>query len=451
VAALLVAVSFLGVAVPALRTAVVALDALLAAVVAVELARTPRPSSLHVRRKTVERAGLSQDFVRSFLVEPGPAGGLVLEVREEFPATFEVRARTVDGEPAAPLADDPTGGPDHVRLPEDGRQVEIARTYRGALRGVHVLGAVRLRLLSPLGLVWRQSRLPGAQPVAIEPALAGLRHTLKLAASERWRDLGVRSLRRRGWMTDFESLRDYVPGDDPRFLDWKASARRGRPMVRQFQVERGQELILLIDCGRRMAATAASGTVRGWTKLDHALDAALQLAAVALQEGDRVGVLAFDSQVRAWVPPTRGARAFPRLVETLFDLEPSSRESDLGRALREVGIRHRRRAMVVILSDVADPLSVDRQRRALASGGRRQRILFAALDDPTVRAAAAGAEPPGEAATPLRAAAMQQMEERRSSLAHLSGVGARVLNPLPAEAAGPLLAAWLDARRAAVL
>lgn len=430
-----------------------ALDVLLAALVAAEVARTPRPSTLRIRRKTVESAGLSQDFERVFLVEPGPAAGLVLELREEFPASFEVRGRTLDGERAEPAEGDPTGGPDRLRLPdgESLRPVEVARAYRGTLRGMHALGAVRLRLRSPLGLVWRQSRLPGAQPVAIEPALAGLRHTLKLAASERWRDLGVRSLRRRGGMTDFESLRDYAPGDDPRTLDWKASARRGRPIVRQFQVERGQELILLVDCGRRMASTAAVGSSRGWTKLDHALDAALQLAAVALQEGDRVGLLAFDSSVRAWVPPSRGARAFQRMVETVFDLEPSGREADLARALREVGIRHRRRAMVVILSDVADPLSVDRQRSALARGGRRQRVVFAALDDPTVRAAAAGAEAPGETATPLRAAALHQVEERRSALARLAGAGARVLNPLPAEAAGPLLAAWLDARRAAVL
>ena len=155
---------------------------------------------------------------------------------------------------------------------------------------------MRLRVRSPLGLVWRQGRLPGSQRIAVEPALAGLKNTLRLAASERWRDLGVRSLRRRGGMTDFESLRDYVPGDDVRFVDWKAFAHRGRPMVRQYQVERGQELILLLDCGRRMAATTAAGRTRGWTKLDYALDAALQLAAVALQEGDRAFLMVFSKK-----------------------------------------------------------------------------------------------------------------------------------------------------------
>jgi uncharacterized protein (DUF58 family) len=252
-------------------------------------------------------------------------------------------------------------------------------------------------------------------------------------------------------MTDFESLRDYVPGDDVRFVDWKAFAHRGRPMVRQYQVERGQELILLLDCGRRMAATTSAGRTRGWTKLDYALDAALQLAAVALQEGDRVGVLAFDSEVRAWVPPRRGARIFPRLMEAVFDLEPSLKEADLGRALLEVNLRHRRRAMVVILSDVADPLSIERQRAALARGSRRQHLVFAALDDPAVRAATTRAEEPDPETSSLRAGAMHLMEERRLGLAQLTGAGARVLNPLPADTAGPLLTAWLDARRAALL
>jgi uncharacterized protein (DUF58 family) len=447
----LTALSLVAVLAPAVRVLVLSLDIALFALCALELLRTPNPARLDVRRRLPTHVGLSQDFERTLLVVPGPAAGRMLEVREEFPPSLCVRGRA-GGEPEA---DDPTGGPDRVRLPDreraGARPVEVVRTYRAALRGVHALGDVRLRVGSPLGLFWRQARVPSTQRVAVEPALAGLKNTLRLAASERWRDLGVRSLRRRGGMTDFESLRDYVSGDDVRFVDWKAFAHRGRPMVRQYQVERGQELILLIDCGRRMAATTAAGRTRGWTKLDYALDAALQLAAVALQEGDRVGILAFDSEVRAWVPPRRGARTFPRLMEAVFDLEPSLREADLGRALLEVATRHRRRSMIVILSDVADPLSIDRQRAALARGGRRQRLVFAALDDPAVRALAMGEDEPGPEASALRAGAMHVLEERRQALGQLRGAGARVLNPLPADTAGPLLTAWLDAKRAALL
>jgi uncharacterized protein (DUF58 family) len=446
----LLALSLAAILAPELRTAVLALDLLLAGAVASDLARTPSPKSIALERHLPARAGLGAEFQRVLRVRLAAAAGLSLEVREEFPASFEVRARSLAGEPgsAAPVSGDPTGGPDRARLPADGSEVAIARTYRASRRGVHSLGDVRLRLRSPLGLLERQSRLAGSQEIRIEPLLAGLRRTLRLAASERWHDLGVRSLRRRGGMTEFESLRDYVRGDDLRLIDWKAFARRGKPTVREFQVERGQELILLVDCGRRMAATTAGGEgTAGWTKLDHALDAALQLAAVALQEGDRVGALAFDSAARAWVAPRRGRRVLARLHEALFALEPSERESNLARALLEVGTRHRRRALLVVLSDVADPLSLERQRRALAQGARAHRVVFAALDDPALRRAADGAGPPSPDASAVRAAALDLLLERRTSLRRLSGAGARVLDTLPAEAAGPLLAAWLAERR----
>ena len=234
-------------------------------------------------------------------------------------------------------------------------------------------------------------------------------------------------------------------GDDIRSVDWKAFARRGKPIVREYQEERGQELILLLDCGRRMAATTASGRLRGWTKLDHALDAGLQLAAIALQRGDRVGALAFDDRVRTWVPPRRGARQVSRLFEALFDIEPRETAFDLARALREVAIRHRRRATIAILSDVADPLSIEHQSRALSHGSRNHSILLAALDDPSLRDAAEG--PPGNHPRAVRAAAMHLAGERRASLRRLAAPGVRVIDTLPAEAAGPLLAAWLEARR----
>jgi len=425
-----------------IRAATAALDLLLAAAVLVDLARTPRPDRLEVSRRAPTRAGLSQDLERVVRIaarKDGASAGLAVEVREEFPASFEVRG--------SPDPGDPTGGPDRCRIPSEGH-VDVVRKYRPHERGAHALGDLRLRVTSPWGLVQRQSRLSGATRIEVEPALLGLRRTLRLAASERWRDLGVRLLRRRGGLMEFESLRDYVHGDDPRLLDWKAFAKRARPIVREFREERGQELVLAFDCGRRMSATTAEGESRGWTKLDHALDAGLQIAAVALQRGDRVGCLAFDSKVRAWLPPARGSARgkgqLERIRDTVFALEASEKESDLDRALREVGLLHRRRALVLILSDVADPLSLDRQRRALAAGSSRHKILFAGLDDPSIRAAAEGKL---EVDAGVRAAAFALMEERRESMKRLHGTGVRVLDTLPAEAAAPLLAAWLEARR----
>lgn len=447
---MLVVLSLVAIAWAPVRPVVWTLDLLLIAALLIDYARTPWPGALEVDRDVPERIGLDVEFERVLRVQPGAAGdvrGRELEVREEFPSDFEVLGGdTPEGPPEDP-PEDPTGGPDTAVF-GDGPLV-LERRYRGRVRGPRVLGDLRLRLSSPWGLVQRQARLTGEQTVLVQPALSGLRRTLRLAASERWRDLGVRRLRRRGGMTEFESLREYVHGDDVRLVDWKAFARRGRPTVREFQRERGQELIVLIDCGRRMLLKTEAGVARGWSKLDHALDAALELAAVALQEGDRVGLLAFDSEVRAWVAPRRGAHALAELIRAVYDLEPRAVEADLGRALREVSIRHRRRAFLVVLSDVTDKLSLARQRAVLAQAGRRQRVVFAALDDPAVRATARGAQAPGPQASALRAAALHQCAQRRRSLDQLRGAGVRVLDALPAETAGPLLSEWLAARRGA--
>lgn len=452
------------------RMLALCLDALIAGLAWIDFARTPRPRTLVLERTLPARAGLGLDFARTIRVVPTPAAaGLVVELDEEFGPDLAVRAVTqlvpgaravapelAAGLPrnlAAPRAGDPGGGPDAALLPASG-PVDLVRVYRSGLRGVHRLGDVRARLSSPWRLWWRQERLAGGQEIEIEPPLTGLSRTLQLAESERWRDPGVRKLRRRGGLSEFESLREHVPGDDMRLVDWKAFAKRGRPIVRQYQEERGQELILVFDAGRRMAATSESDapvlargvhTLRGWTKLDHALDAGLQIAAVALRQGDRVGALAYRERVLRWIPPMRSSAQLERLRGALFDLEASGDESDLERALRELALRHRRRAYVLILSDVADPLSLQTQQRALRAASRRHKVLFVALDDPSLRLVAQGKIAEEDAL--VRAAAGKLVEEREQSLRELRGAGVRVLDALPAEAAAPMLAAWLALRR----
>lgn len=429
-----------------LRGALLAVDLAFVLALLSDFLRTPSARRLRIEREAPEVVGLSETLVRvvRLAVPDGGGVGLHVELFEEFPESFAVVERTIDGAGVSPADEDPTGGVDRGVFDRAGR-LELERSYRPRLRGAHALGDVRVRLRGPLGLMKRQARLRGRQVVAVEPALVDLRRTLRLAASERWQDLGVRKLRNRGGQTEFESLRDYVQGDDPRRVDWKAFARRGKPTVRLYQQERGQELILLIDCGRRMRAVSAEPGHSGWSKLDWALDSALQLAAVALARGDRVGALAFGAGVSAYVAPAKSSRQLQRLREALFHLQPQRGESDLGRALRELGVRHRRRALVLVISDVADPFSTAPQRRALATASRRHRVIFAALDDPGVRACTLEAG----VSAPTRAAAYQLIEDRNSSLRSLAGLGIRVLDALPAEAAGPMLAAWLDERRTA--
>ena len=447
--------------VPALGTLVVIADLLFLALFIVDRLRTPSPSSFALDRDLPEGAGLSSEFERVVIIsrERPLRRTVSLDLHEDFPDCFEVIRRTSGELRVAPLDADVSGGPDRVEL-EPGGVSEVRRTYKSSRRGRFRMGDLRLSVTGPMGLVVRQDRFAGSQLIVVESALANLRSTLALAASERWRDLGIRRRKRRGGQTEFESLRDYVRGDDVRLVDWKAFARRGKPTVRMYQEERGQELIVMFDCGRRMRSTATgttasseSGTLTNtqWSKLDWGLDAGLQLAAVALQQGDRVGCVVFDDAVRAWVQPTRGKRQFTRIREAVYGFQPSRNETNLAGVLRELAVRHRRSATIAILSDVADPLSLADQKKALSSGSRRHRIVFACLDDPEVRHAAEGRDlgqlTGGLSPLAVQASAMEAIEERRVSLRALSSTGVRILDALPAEAAGPLLTAWLDARR----
>lgn len=415
---------------PAVSLLLWAIDGLLLGTALVDLIWVLREPTPAVERRIPRRAGLGRRFVRVLELETQP--GRPLRVHEEYGPLLE---RLDDGAALEVTAD------------AQGRS-RIETPFQARVRGVHAFARLRIAKRSALGLWWRQTLYAGTQTLEIEPPLTRLRETLELAASERWRDPGVKYLRRRGGLSEFESLREHVTGDDVRLVDWKAFAKRGRPIVREFQEERGQELILLFDCGRRMAlpggepaTDAGQGQLFGWTKLDHALDTGLQLAAVALRQGDRVGAMAFGAGVLRWVAPARSSKQLERLRDALFDLCVSEDEPPLDRILAELALRHRRRAYVVIFSDIADPLSLSEQRRALSAASRRHTLLFVALDDPELRAARRS----GDAW--LAAAVEELRAERAAGARALEGGGVRVLDALPAESALPLLSAWLALRR----
>lgn len=427
--------SLIAVLLPVIAPFVWLADFALIFLLGVDFLMTPSPAQLDVRRRIPRRIGLDREFERALWIGPGVADGLTISIQEERDPELECCE--------SDQSDTPQDADEQALLPS-GAPLILTRTHRGRVRGRFSFGNLRARLRGPLGLVWRQSEIEAQQALDVEPAMLGLNNVLKLAASERWFDLGVRRMRRRGGQREFDSLREYVPGDDPRQVDHKAFARRGTPMIKEYIEERGQELVILIDTGRRMGATTSVGSSRGWSKLDHALDAALQLAAVALQSQDRVGIALFDERLHEYLPAEKGMRHFERLRKSVYAAQPSSLESDLARALRELSGHHHRRALVLVLSEVADPYEAPRQRAALLSGSKRHRLMFASLDDPAIRRAAIGIDVvrPAE-----RVAALALREERRHSLAELRGSKARILDTLPAESAGRLLAAWLDERR----
>ncbi len=206
------------------------------------------------------------------------------------------------------LADDPpadVGAPPlFPAVAVTGGVAECAYTITPRQRGDRPFGEIVALVSSPLGFLRRRHRGAGGDVLRVYPDTTRLLHPGALDPKRVFAALGVRPAPRRGDGMEFDSLRDYLPGDDPRRVDWRATARRGRIVVRQFQHERNHTVLIAVDASRLMA-----GDVDGRNKLDYAVDAALALAYAALQAGDRVGLIAFDRELRGFCAPRAQRRS----------------------------------------------------------------------------------------------------------------------------------------------
>nr|WP_255653825.1 DUF58 domain-containing protein [Myxococcus sp. XM-1-1-1] len=312
-------------------------------------------------------------------------------------------------------------------------------------RGDARFGDVHLRLPGPLGLCARQVRVKAEQAVKIYPDLTALsREALSLARTS---DApSERTLRRRAAEgREFESLREYRPGDDYRHIDWKASARHANTLVRTWQPERHQPMLLLLDCGRHMA-----GKVRGRRKLDHAVDAALRLARVGLDAGDVVGVMSFASDVLTYLPPRKGHEHLRLITESLYRAEAALEESDYGRAYDFAFARQTRRTLVVLFTDLVDPdASAGLLTRTLALRPRHLPVVASLLDE-DVRDAATRVPDAAQDAYARQAATRLEAEFRRTATT-LRDAGALVVRA-PAQGFGAAaLNVYLDVKSRGLL
>ena len=250
----------------------------------------------------------------------------------------------------------------------------------------------------------------------------------------------------RGLGMEFAEVREYVPGDDVRSIDWKATARRGAPVVREWQPERNQTLWLLLDCGRHLSARLGDGR----TKLDRAVEAALALAQAAAARGDRTGAILFGAEVERVVPAQGGRAGLGPLAEALHLAEARPVESDYGAALDALEARQRRRALVLLFTDLADP---DTSALLLARAAllrRRHLVLVAAVSDSEV-ADAARARPADEEGAFVRAAAERISGEREAAAARLAAAGVAVASVPASALAAAVVARYLEAKQRGTL
>jgi len=304
----------------------------LAIVAARDLALLPGRSGYTVRRAMPEPFSLGEPEEVAVVVQNRTAAGLMATIADHAPATLRPEPREVSG-----------------RFDANGLLHLSYRTH-SPKRGAYRFGRVDLQVWRQDGWWRRQVKLPDPQEVAVFPNVVAIKR-IQLSLRRGLRAMaGMRRARPPGASTAFAGLRDYVRGDDVRRVSWTATARRDRPVVVEVEAERGQQVIIAIDCGRLMTAPAGE-----LDKLDHAVNAALMLAWVAQAYGDRVGMMTFDDRVTNFIKPERGAIQLRRITEALYSIKPEYVEPDFGHAMTHLALRVGRRSMVVMLTDVQDP------------------------------------------------------------------------------------------------
>ncbi len=355
----------LAVSVPAALLA----DLVIGGLILLDARRTRTPE---VSRQAPEVASLGA-FAEAVLTVANPAARAVrVMLTDDIDARFERRGGHRDNE-------DWNAGV-RLTLPPGG---SVSRSYRirPRARGFLELGDMHLRALGPLGLAWTRATVPATSVVRVQPGIRDFLRDRKHSLRRPLHEMGPRRTRMRAEGTEFESLREYVRGDDPRTIDWKASARRRHFVVRNHQAERGQHIVLAIDAGRHMRET-----ILDRERADIALAACMLLASRAQAYGDRLGVMVFDDRIRHVSAPRRVN--LPRLAETLTGVETRLVEPNYPLAMTTLGRTFSRRSLVVLFSDVIDETVSRALVRSLGRVARTHLPLAVTIGNPDLEEAA---------------------------------------------------------------
>ena len=324
-----------------------------------------------------------------------------------------------------------------------GESAELEYGIYPTERGDHDFGQVELVLDSPFGL-WRGKRLVGSgDRLRIYPNFRAIMGYAWLARSNRTSRLGIRRRPRRGEGLDFHQLREYREGDTLRQIDWRVTSRLRKLISREYQDERDQRIIFLLDCGRKMHARDDA-----LSHFDHALDAVLLLAHVALRQGDAVGLMTFAGQ-RRWLAPRKGVGHLNALMNAVYDLQTSLRTSDYVAAARDLSARLRKRALVVLVSNLRDE-EHEELSLALDLLARRHLVLLASMQERVLGEVLK--EPVRDLDDALRVAATREYLQRRKR-AHqiLQRAGALALDVEPQLLPVSLVNRYLDVKSRGLL
>jgi uncharacterized protein (DUF58 family) len=376
------------------------------------------------------QAGDAQQFRITREHEPklslGTANTITISVRSRAQYPFEL---TIRDEPPHLFAGAPDAEGAIAVAP--GEHAVFDYRVRPVQRGDFAFGNINIRWTGPLGLYTRQAVVPATETVKVYPNLYEIRKYDLLARRDQLAEMGLRALRQRGEGTAFESLRDYTTDDPYRIINWKATARRGKPISTDYEPERSQRVIIALDVGRTMrspiSVTEADGLTWNMAKADFVINSVLLFAYVATLKGDQVGLLVFADKIENFTPPVGGRAGFQSLLGRLYALQSQPVEADYGRALTFLAAQQRQRSLVTVFTDLSGARSASALVEYVPRLAPRHLPMVVTIRDPALDNEAEQ-QPVDSAATYRRAVAEQLLDERRLLLDSLRSRGVIALD-----------------------
>jgi uncharacterized protein (DUF58 family) len=408
--------------VPYLVYAVMAGAVATAALIAADALLGPSPRALRIARRPVPLLALGRRAVATYDVDNRGALSVRLGIVETPVPALRFAAAACEGHAASRA------------------RTTLELAFVPSERGTVRFGALFVWFENRIGLLRRRYRIEAAEDARVFPDLSPALGRATLAKRSTLLDAGLRRLRLRGAGNEFESLREYQSGDAFRLVDWKATARRGRMMVAQYEVERSQNVVIALDCGRLMVARI--GQMR---KFDYALTAALSVARVAQTADDNVGLIAFAAAPLVSIGARRGAAHVNALARATFDLQPRLEEPDYEQTFAALRRRYAKRSLIVLFTDIFDPVTSAAVLAGVGTLVSRHLVLCVLMNDAAI-GAALETVPATPAAAYRTAVAMTLADERTLAIAALRARGAIVVDVPAPNLTLALLDAYLDVK-----
>lgn len=396
-----------------------AADAVLLVLLAFDVRGAPPARTLRIARVAPGVARLRRRATVAVVVHNPTARPLRVELRDASPPSLG----------RAPIR--------HRATLAAGGWVRLAATVTPERRGMVALGPLTVRTSGPLGLGGRQETLALPGRLKVYPPLPSRAEVELRLERARLLQSGERSSAVRGGGTEFDSTREYHPDDEFRRINWKATARAAKAISNVYRQERNQQVLLLLDASRMMAASLG-----GFSRFEHGIDAAVAVAELAARVGDHVGMVAFGRQVVASVGPRTGRAQARRLLDALFDLEPSLDAPNYRLAFARLLARYRRRALLVLLTELTEEAALEALFAAIPALLSRHLVIVGSVVDPELEAAAAS-EPASSEEVFLKAAAVGALEARQQAARRLRRMGVVVVDEPPGRLAGRLADEYL--------